>query len=105
MSIPHQMTFEGREVSASKIVFPGLGEVDYIPPDGGAAPKQGDRMTYEVTFVVDSVTFPEKHDKDGVATDTLKRIAVLKPTWPGLSLKAVVSREDMLAAYDAAHSA
>ena len=105
MSVPGQLTFEGREVSASKVVIPGLGEMDFVPPDGQGVPKQGDRLTYELCFVVDSVIFPEKHDKDGVATDTLKRIAVLKPTWPGLSLKAVVSREDMLAAYDAAHSA
>ena len=105
MTIPSQLTFEGREVSASRVVFPGLGEADFVPPEGATAPKQGDRLTYEVTFVVDSVTLPEKHDKDGVATDTLKRIAVLKPIWPGLELKAFVSRADMQAAYDAAHSA
>jgi hypothetical protein len=106
VTVPGQLTFEGREVSASKVKFEsGLGETDFVPPEGSPPPKQGDRLTYEVTFVVADVQHPEKHDKEGVAVDGLKRVAVLKPIWPGLALKSFVSRDEIQATWDAAHAA
>ena len=105
MPIPAQLTFEGREVSASKVAFPGLGDLDFVPPEGVAPLKQGDRVVYQVTYVVDNVQHPEKHDKDGNATDTLKRVAVLKAIMPGLTLKSVVTREQMQEAWESAHAA
>jgi hypothetical protein len=106
MNVPGQITFSGREVSGNKVQIPSLGEQDYIPLDGGdPEPTPGDVHEYRIRFVVDSVAYPERHDKDGQAIDTLKRVVVYKAIWSGLELISVTTREEMEQQWEKAQEA
>jgi hypothetical protein len=104
-SVPGQLSFEGREVSGNKLSVPGLGEMDYVPPEGAPlALRTKDRLVCLVTLAVDDVHHPEKMDKDGNAVDTLKRLANLKALWTDFQIVKVITHEEMEAAWDAAHA-
>jgi hypothetical protein len=103
-----QLDFEGREVSGVELSIPGIsGTVQYEAPDGvDKLLAQGDRIRVQLEYVIETVSFPEKHNSEGVATDKLKRLAVARTIVPEtVQLLAVLRKAEIELAWSQAHGA
>lgn len=80
-----QISFEGREVHGVKLVFPGLGEMDWTMEEGEELPTTGDEIEITVRCKVIVRPGEESYDKTGTATSQLTRKMYLKPTYKGFN--------------------
>ena len=99
--IAGQLSFEGREVSASKLNIPGgIGEVDFVADNVKLLP--GDELEMTIRFVVGDVHHPEKYDRDGVGAEPMKRVHDLWMLRRGWQITEITRQAEKEAAWLAA---
>jgi hypothetical protein len=83
-----QLTFEGLPVARTKVKLPGTKPIDAVFQGEALELRDGDKVTVQVTAVVEYASIGAKYDNRGMAKEPRRRVHPVKPL-PGARIIGV----------------